>query len=251
MNQDPVRMTDAEFCAECLKEAAFQDQPPFSDHPVAHLLREAARRLTPNPAHEETAREIAQAIWARTHKLTLTDEDEKIIAAALSTATRAAAETIRRQNDAIVRLTRERDLARGTLEEGDPMTRLREDATARQATKPDFAAADAVAAEISAAKPGPHWPEVANLARAYVAARRLLDVSEAANRTKTEALLAAQEQSRQLFPAIAHGDDEHRRWLKQAIEDHFAGRPVAIPTGRNSAEIIAHQQKLASELPTL
>lgn len=29
-----------------------------------------------------------------------------------------------------------------------------------------------------------------------------------------------------LFPAIAHGDDAHRAWLKQAIEDHFAGRPV-------------------------
>ena len=29
-----------------------------------------------------------------------------------------------------------------------------------------------------------------------------------------------------LFGAIAHGPPAHRAWLKQAIEDHFAGRPV-------------------------
>lgn len=29
-----------------------------------------------------------------------------------------------------------------------------------------------------------------------------------------------------LFDAIAHGDDDHRAWLKQAIDDHMAGRPV-------------------------
>lgn len=29
-----------------------------------------------------------------------------------------------------------------------------------------------------------------------------------------------------LFDAIKHGDDKHRAWLKQAIEDHFAGREV-------------------------
>ncbi len=32
-----------------------------------------------------------------------------------------------------------------------------------------------------------------------------------------------------LFPAIAHGDAEHRAWLERAIEDHFAGRPVERP----------------------
>ena len=26
-----------------------------------------------------------------------------------------------------------------------------------------------------------------------------------------------------LFDAIAHGDDEHRAWLKKAIDDHFTG----------------------------
>jgi predicted NBD/HSP70 family sugar kinase len=29
-----------------------------------------------------------------------------------------------------------------------------------------------------------------------------------------------------LFEAIATGDEQHRAWLKQAITDHLAGRPV-------------------------
>lgn len=32
-----------------------------------------------------------------------------------------------------------------------------------------------------------------------------------------------------LFDAIKHGDEAHRAWLKQAIEDHFAGREVKKP----------------------
>lgn len=32
-----------------------------------------------------------------------------------------------------------------------------------------------------------------------------------------------------LYEALAHGSDEHRAWLKKAIEDHFAGRPVETP----------------------
>lgn len=39
-----------------------------------------------------------------------------------------------------------------------------------------------------------------------------------------------------LFDAIAHGDDEHRAWLKQAIEDHFAGRPVQPVRGKGRSE---------------
>ena len=54
-----------------------------------------------------------------------------------------------------------------------------------------------------------------------------------------DALEAAAARETILFDAIAHGDDEHRAWLKQAIEDHFAGRPVQKSSGRNSAEIIA------------
>ena len=28
-----------------------------------------------------------------------------------------------------------------------------------------------------------------------------------------------------LFDAIAHGDEKHRAWLKQAIKDHFERQP--------------------------
>ena len=39
-----------------------------------------------------------------------------------------------------------------------------------------------------------------------------------------------------LFDAIVHGDDEHRRWLKEAIDNYFAGKPVPEPTGLGRAE---------------
>ena len=32
-----------------------------------------------------------------------------------------------------------------------------------------------------------------------------------------------------LYDAIAHGDDKHRAWLKEAIESHFSGKPVSPP----------------------
>ncbi|MBV9549813.1 MAG: hypothetical protein JO256_09100 [Alphaproteobacteria bacterium] len=32
-----------------------------------------------------------------------------------------------------------------------------------------------------------------------------------------------------LYDAIAHGDFQHRAWLRKAISDHFAGRPVQRP----------------------
>ena len=34
-----------------------------------------------------------------------------------------------------------------------------------------------------------------------------------------------------LFDAIAHGSPEHRAWLRKAIDDHFAMRPVEPPRG--------------------
>jgi hypothetical protein len=33
-----------------------------------------------------------------------------------------------------------------------------------------------------------------------------------------------------LFDAIKHGSPEHQAWLKQAIEDHLAGREVRKET---------------------
>jgi hypothetical protein len=35
-----------------------------------------------------------------------------------------------------------------------------------------------------------------------------------------------EERTETLFAALAHGDEIHRAWLKEAIEAHFAGKPV-------------------------
>lgn len=45
---------------------------------------------------------------------------------------------------------------------------------------------------------------------------------------ETKAEPPAESRSATLFDAIAHGDEQHCVWLKQAI-DHFAGRPVLRP----------------------
>lgn len=39
-----------------------------------------------------------------------------------------------------------------------------------------------------------------------------------------------------LFSAIAHGDQEHRAWLAQAIAGHFDGKPVEQPRGMGATE---------------
>lgn len=44
------------------------------------------------------------------------------------------------------------------------------------------------------------------------------------------------ERKDKLFDAIAHGDQEHRDWLKQAIKDHFVRRPVERPRGMGTTE---------------
>jgi DNA-binding FadR family transcriptional regulator len=49
-----------------------------------------------------------------------------------------------------------------------------------------------------------------------------------------------------LFDAIAHGDEEHRTWLKAAIDAHFAGQPVppCAGKGRKEAEIAALREEI-------
>lgn len=37
------------------------------------------------------------------------------------------------------------------------------------------------------------------------------------------------ETQQRLFEVLAHGDTKHRAWLRKAIEDFFAGRPVERP----------------------
>lgn len=48
-----------------------------------------------------------------------------------------------------------------------------------------------------------------------------------------------------LFDAIAHGSEEHRAWLKEALTEHFAGRPVPEVRGLvgSSAATPAHGDK--------
>jgi len=40
------------------------------------------------------------------------------------------------------------------------------------------------------------------------------------------AALPPPERADALFAALAHGDDEHRRWLREALEAYFAGEPM-------------------------
>lgn len=37
-----------------------------------------------------------------------------------------------------------------------------------------------------------------------------------------------------VYEAIAHGDQEHRDWLREALDAHFAGLPVPPPRGKGT-----------------
>lgn len=53
-------------------------------------------------------------------------------------------------------------------------------------------------------------------------------------RNNLPALLDVADRVNTLFDAIAHGSDEHRAWLQQAIIDHMAGRAVQRDTSKPS-----------------
>ena len=59
------------------------------------------------------------------------------------------------------------------------------------------------------------------------------DLAERITRALNAAYAAGRELVDSLFDAIAHGDDEHRAWLKKAIDDHFAGRVVERQTDKD------------------
>lgn len=59
-------------------------------------------------------------------------------------------------------------------------------------------------------------------------AQRFQD-ADAAKDDLLEAASSAAAKVRGLFDASAHGNQQHRDWLKQAIDDHFAGREVKAP----------------------
>ena len=69
------------------------------------------------------------------------------------------------------------------------------------------------------------------LAEASAVMKALADAGYSIVRSEPtyEACREAADKIETLYDAIAHGDDAHRVWLKQAIEDHFAGRAVARP----------------------
>jgi hypothetical protein len=46
--------------------------------------------------------------------------------------------------------------------------------------------------------------------------------------------VTSEEQDR-LYKFIEHGDDNHRAWLKEAIEAFFAGKPQPAVRGKNSS----------------
>lgn len=57
--------------------------------------------------------------------------------------------------------------------------------------------------------------------------RDAMNAYESRDRNALERVLNAHlDRCEALFPAIAHGSQEHRDWLERAINDHFAGRPV-------------------------
>lgn len=52
-----------------------------------------------------------------------------------------------------------------------------------------------------------------------------------------------------LFDAIKHGDDDHKTWLKEAIDAHFAGQPVPRPRGQgNKEKLIGELREAGSAL---
>ncbi len=56
-----------------------------------------------------------------------------------------------------------------------------------------------------------------------------------------------------LFDALKHGDDEHRAWLKGAINAFFEGRPIPAPrgSGNKAARITALEADKAALVEAL
>lgn len=40
----------------------------------------------------------------------------------------------------------------------------------------------------------------------------------------------------ELYKALAHGDDEHKAWLKEAITAYFNGKPIPPPRDNKTKE---------------
>ena len=53
----------------------------------------------------------------------------------------------------------------------------------------------------------------------------------------------------QLYDAIAHGDEDHRAWLKEVIENHFNGLPVPPPRGKGTDENLKQIGQISRIIP--
>ena len=92
-------------------------------------------------------------------------------------------------------------------------------------------------------------------------AARLRDLADGDNQLQRTVLREAADeldrlavQQHGLFHAIAHGDETHRAWLKQAIDDWFAGRLVErpqppTPPARDHKDVVEAARKIEARMP--
>lgn len=77
---------------------------------------------------------------------------------------------------------------------------------------------------------------VAQLEREYEARVDILTEEVRELRAELSRKRAQIAQQNTLFEAIAHGDENHREWLKAAITAHFERRPIPPVTGNGTKE---------------
>lgn len=56
--------------------------------------------------------------------------------------------------------------------------------------------------------------------------RQLLGIEDELEKAKKQARQELQSKIDSLYDVLAHGDDDHKAWLKQAIDAHFSGKPM-------------------------
>lgn len=55
-----------------------------------------------------------------------------------------------------------------------------------------------------------------------------------------------------LYEAIKHGDEEHRKWLKEAIESFFLGKQIPSPRGSGTKDALYREiEQLKKEIEEL
>lgn len=54
---------------------------------------------------------------------------------------------------------------------------------------------------------------------------KLLEIDKDLEKSKEQARQELQDKINSLYDVLAHGDDDHKAWLKKAIDAHFSGQP--------------------------